>query len=62
MDSGSGLPTKKVGQYQEALKYGIQGIPTFLVGNLIFTGAHPYEIFKSAMNKVLEGESENSAA
>ena len=51
-----------MGQYLEALKYGIQGIPTFLVGNLIFTGAHPYEIFKSAMNKVLEGGAENPAA
>ena len=51
-----------MGQYQEALKYGIQGIPTFLVGNLIFTGAHPYEIFKSAMSKVLEGGAENPAS
>ena len=42
-----------IGQYQEALKYGISGIPTFLVGNLMFTGAQPYEIFKSAMDRVL---------
>ena len=42
-----------MGQYQEALKYGISGIPTFLVGNLIFTGAHPYNIFKSAMERFL---------
>ena len=42
-----------MGQYQEALQYGISGIPTFLVGNLMFTGAHPYEIFKSAMDRVL---------
>ena len=41
------------GQYQEALNYGIRGIPTFLVGNLMFTGAHPYEVFKSAMERVL---------
>ena len=40
-------------QYQEALKYGISGIPTFLVGNLMFTGAHPYEIFQSAMDRLL---------
>jgi len=32
---------------------GISGIPTFLVGNLIFTGAHPYNIFKSAMERFL---------
>ena len=42
-----------MGQYQEALQYGIRGIPTFLVGNLMFTGAHPYEVFKSAMERVL---------
>ena len=42
-----------VGQYQEALQYGIRGIPTFLVGNLMFTGAHPYDIFKSAMDRLL---------
>ena len=42
-----------MGQYQEALKYGISGIPTFLVGNLLFTGAQPYNIFKSAMDRVL---------
>ena len=44
-----------MGQYQQALGYGIRGIPTFVVGNLLFTGAHPYEIFQSAMKKVLEG-------
>ena len=42
-----------MGQYQEALQYGIRGIPTFLVGNLMFTGAHPYDVFKSAMERVL---------
>ncbi len=41
-------------QYQQALQHGIRGIPTFVVGNLLFTGAHPYEIFQSAMKKVLE--------
>ena len=40
-------------QYQEALKYGISCIPTFLVGNLLFTGAHPYNVFKSAMERYL---------
>ena len=42
-------------QYQDALHHGIRGIPTFVVGNLLFTGAHPYEIFQSAMQRVLEG-------
>ena len=47
--------TTVMGQYEEALGYGIRGIPTFLVGNLMFTGAHPYEVFKSAMERVLAG-------
>ena len=52
----SGFYTETVmQQYQQALQYGIQGIPTFVVGNLLFTGAHPYDIFKSAMARVLEG-------
>ena len=45
-----------LGQYQEALGYGIQGIPTFLVGNLMFTGAHPYNTFKAAIEQVLHGK------
>ena len=53
----SGQYTSTVmGQYQEALQYGIRGIPTFLVGNLIFTGAHPYEVFQTAMSRVLGNE------
>lgn len=43
-------------QYQEALQYGIRGIPTFVVGNLLFTGAHPYAIFRSAIDQYLKGE------
>ena len=45
-----------MGQYQEALQYGIRGIPTFVVGNLLFTGAHPYDIFKSAINQYLNDQ------
>ena len=45
-----------MGQYQEALQHGIRGIPTFVVGNLMFTGAHPYDIFKSAMNQFLTSQ------
>ena len=44
-------------QYREALQYGINGIPTFLVGNLLFTGAHPYPIFKQAIERYLSSES-----
>ncbi len=51
------LSSKVMGQYQEALQHGIRGIPTFVVGNLMFTGAHPYDIFKSAMNQFLTSQS-----
>ncbi len=48
--------SRVTGQYQEALQYGIRGIPTFVVGNLLFTGAHPYDIFKSAINQYLNDQ------
>jgi predicted DsbA family dithiol-disulfide isomerase len=40
-------------QHQEAVQHGIQGIPTFLVGNLLFTGAQPYQVFQMVMSRVL---------
>ena len=51
-----------MGQYHLALEYGIKGIPTFLVGNLMFTGAHPYEIFQSALSKFLAGPDDTAVA
>ena len=45
---------KIVDQYQEALGYGIRGIPTFVFDNLLFTGAQPYEVFRRVMDKALE--------
>ena len=35
-------------QYREAINLGIRGIPAFLIGNQMFTGAQPYEIFELA--------------
>ena len=55
------LSSVVMGQYREALQYGIRGIPTFLVGNLLFTGAHPYGVFQEAMNRVL-GAGEDAAS
>ena len=43
-----------VAQYQHAVDLGIQGIPAFLIGNQLFTGAQPYEIFKLAMARARE--------
>ena len=45
-----------IAQYREALQYGINGIPTFLIGNLMFTGAHPYPVFKQAMQRYLNAQ------
>ena len=36
-------------QYRQAVDLGIRGVPAFLIGNQLFTGAQPYEIFKLAM-------------
>ena len=47
---------KVMGQYQEAMGFGINGIPAFLIGDFLFTGARPYEVFKTVMSKVLGGQ------
>ena len=36
-------------QFQDAMDLGIRGIPAFLIGNQLFTGAQPYDVFKLAM-------------
>ena len=41
-------------QFQEAVGLGIQGIPAFVMDNVLFTGARPYPVFKAVMDKVLE--------
>lgn len=45
-----------VSQYEEALALGIHGIPAFLIGNFLFTGARPYEVFRAVAQRVLAGE------
>ena len=40
-------------QHQQAMDLGIHAIPAFLVGNLLFSGAQPYEVFKVAVNRAL---------
>ena len=41
-------------QFQQAVNLGIRGIPAFLVGNQLFTGAQPYEVFKLAIARARE--------
>ena len=45
-----------MGQHREAMEHGIRGIPTFLIGNLMFSGARPYEVFQGAMEQVFASE------
>ena len=40
-------------QFQEALSIGVRGIPGFIIGSILFTGARPYPIFTAVMDKVL---------
>ena len=41
-------------QFQDAMDMGIRGIPAFLIGNQLFTGAQPYDVFKLAMARARE--------
>ncbi len=41
-------------QFNEAMELGIRGIPSFLIGNQLFSGAQPYDVFKTAMARALE--------
>ena len=44
-------------QYREAMELGIRGIPAFLIGEYLFTGARPYEVFRAVVGKVLKPDS-----
>ena len=48
-----------VDQFRAGVDLGINGIPGFLIGNVLFTGARPYEVFKTVAEKVL-GEREQA--
>ena len=52
LDSGH-YREQVVAQHREAVSLGIQGIPAFLIGNLLFTGAQPYEVFKKVIDRAL---------
>ena len=52
LDSGH-YRTRVLDQHREAVEMGIQGIPAFLIGNQLFTGAQPYETFKMVMDRAL---------
>ena len=37
---------------------GIEGVPGFVVGNFMFTGAQPYDVFQEVVNRVLTSNQE----
>ncbi len=41
-------------QFNEAMEIGIRGIPSFLIGNQLFSGAQPYDVFKMAITRAQE--------
>ena len=52
LDAGS-YEKPVMDQFQEAVNMGIRGIPAFLMGRYMFTGARPYEDFRATMDRVL---------
>ena len=46
-------------QYREAAELGIRGIPAFLIGKYLFTGARPYQDFQEVMNRTLADEGDS---
>ena len=39
--------------FKEATNLGVHGIPAFLIGNYLFTGARPYQDFQAVVERVL---------
>ena len=42
-----------MGDFQEATSLGVHGIPAFLIGKYLFTGARPYKDFQAVVERVL---------
>jgi predicted DsbA family dithiol-disulfide isomerase len=44
----------------ELSKYGINGVPTFIISDRIIVGVQPYEVFKKVIKKVLKEDAKTS--
>jgi predicted DsbA family dithiol-disulfide isomerase len=50
----SGKAAGKLNQHlQEVSKYGIDGVPAFIIGNKTVVGAHPYEVLEKVVKQEL---------
>ena len=45
---------------KELKMYGINGVPTFLIEEMLIVGAQPYEVFKKVINKILDEKSKEN--
>ncbi|MFQ5924462.1 MAG: DsbA family protein [Dehalococcoidia bacterium] len=55
----SGQADGKLSQYlQEVGEYGIEGVPTFIIGNKMVVGAQPYEVLEKVLLQELASDSE----
>ena len=51
-------PYKKIQKsLKELRRYGINGVPTFIIEERLIVGAQPYEVFKKVINKILDEKS-----
>ncbi|MHA1242227.1 MAG: DsbA family oxidoreductase [Promethearchaeota archaeon] len=41
---------------KELKQYGINGVPTFIIGDKIVVGAQPYDVFKKVIENILQNE------
>ena len=54
-------PFKAVQQYlKELRRYGINGVPTFVIEDRLIVGAQPYDVFKKVINKILDEKSKEN--
>jgi len=72
--AGAGLDTEELEAYlknghaetklnehlREAVKYGIDGVPTFIIGRRMIVGAQPYEVLEKAFKEELSGDASGS--
>ena len=53
----SGKAADKLNQHlQEVREYGIDGVPTFIIGNKMVVGAQPYKVLEEILSKELSSE------
>lgn len=55
LESGKGADKLKQ-HLQEVREYGINGVPTFVIGNKMVVGAQPYQVLEKVLNEEFPGD------